>query len=198
MEEDSMRYCPNCGSGVREGAAFCPSCGASLANLGKGRAPGAEMPSDPSVTTNIILILVFLLLLVMSTVMADGEVDNAISFGSCVMSLSTAGVLAFFAVRPSSDHIDTVKMDLLKTVELFGVAVAYLVAAVLLGDEIAFLYMVFVFIFALMTALKIRKIDITSRSTGEKVLLALSILLAVFAGMEFCTLPSYLIYTIIQ
>ena len=37
-----MKYCPNCGAAVNDGAAFCPQCGTSVPSPGGGYAPNSS------------------------------------------------------------------------------------------------------------------------------------------------------------
>lgn len=178
-----MRYCSNCGSEQSDGAVFCSSCGKRLTALENNLSIQPERVSDPSLTKNIVLILICVLLIMLSTIV--GNIGGIIGLGSCVFWLFVAAALAFFAIRPSYDHIDTAKMNLLKTIESFGISVVYFVFSFLIVSFIGFLFQTYVLVFALMTVSKIKKIDIMSRNTVEKVLLAFSIVLIIFSSLSF-------------
>lgn len=178
-----LKYCKNCGSKIDSDASFCPFCGQKLTNIEKSISPEKAHQSDPSLTKNIVLVTICVLLILLSTIL--GNIGGAIGLGNCAFWLFVGAILAFFAIRPSADHIDTDKMNLLKTIESFGISVVYLVFSFFISSFIGFLYQVFVFGFALMTVLKVKKIDIMSRNTTEKILLAFSIVLIIFSSIAF-------------
>lgn len=176
-----MKYCINCGTKQNDDAAFCSSCGTNLYGLEKFNSPKAEMQSDSSLTKNIVLVSLCVLLLLFSTII--GNIGGFIGLGNCALWLFVSGILLFFAIRPSIDHVDTAKMNLLKTIEGAGVAAVCLIFSFFTYSFIGFLYQVFILFFALMTILKIKKIDMQSRNTTEKIMLALSIVLCVISGI---------------
>lgn len=178
-----MKFCKKCGSQIENGALFCSSCGLKLSNVERQHFRETVHQSDPSLTKNIALVTICVLLILVSTII--GNIGGSIGLGNCALWLFVSAFLAFFAIRPSADHIDTDKMNLLKTIESFGVSVVYLVFSFFISSFIGFLYQVFVFCFALMTLFKIKRIDITSRSTTEKILLAFSIVLVIFSSIAF-------------
>lgn len=178
-----MKSCGNCGSKIGSGALFCPSCGQKLPVIEMTPSPETTEQSDPSLTKNIVLVSLCVLLVLLSTII--GNMGGAIGLGICAFYLFVGAILAFFAIRPSADHIDTKKMDLLKTIESFGVSIVYLIFSFFVSSFIGFLYQALVFGFAIMTALKVRKIDIMSRNTTEKILLAFSIVLIIISSMAF-------------
>lgn len=178
-----MKFCNNCGSKIDSGALFCPSCGQKLPVIERTTSPETTEQSDPSLTKNIALVTLCVLSVLFSTIL--GNIGGTIGLGNCAFWLFVGAIMAFFAIRPSADHIDTEKMDLLKTIESFGVSIVYLIFSFFISSFIGFLYQAFVFGFALMTILKVTKIDIMSRNTTEKILLAFSIVLIIFSSIAF-------------
>ena len=178
-----MKLCNNCGYKLNNDALFCSSCGTKLIKSEKSSLPKTTYQSDPSLTKNVTLVTICILLILISTII--GNIGGPIGLGNCALWLFVSAILAFFAIRPSTDHIDTDKMNILKTIESFGVSVVYLIFSFFISSFIGFLYQLFVFGFALMTGLKIKKIEIELRSTTEKILLAFSIVLIIFSSIAF-------------
>lgn len=184
-----MRYCSNCGAEQKEGNHFCPVCGAKIGPL-KNAVPFQNKPaSDPSLTKNIVLISISVLLIIAATVMAKGAPstnggDPSAPVWGCLFYLSSSGVLSFFAVRSSTDHLDTPKMALLKTIESLGISTVGFASLFFVPSSIQIcFYLVFVIFFSLIPILKIKTINATNRTSTEKVLLALSIVLFALAAL---------------
>ena len=185
-----MKFCQYCGAKLDDEASFCSSCGSNLSGPAK-RPPAVAQKSDPALTKNIVLILIFVILTLFLIV--PGSVGGADAMPMCATYLCIGAVLAYFAIRPSDDHIDTDRMNLLKTIESFGVSALYLITSFFIDPSIALLYQAFVLGFALLTGLKIKKIDMAERNAAERVILAFTIIVAVISCCAAMTFFTYII-----
>lgn len=174
-----MNFCPHCGAKLGQASRFCTNCGAPLTPV-QAAPQKSALASDPSLVSNIIffaLALLFLLIVFAVEVEAEGE---AISDNWEFLLVSF--VLGIFAFLPSYDHVNTRKMNLLKTVEAFGLSLAALVCCFFFADNTILLgFLLFACVFSLLVVLKIRKIPDSSRNTCEKVVYAFSLILFAFS-----------------
>ena len=176
-----MKYCPKCGTQLIDDAAYCFSCGQSQDYTVPQRRTSAQ-PSDPSLTRNIALILASVLFALFTLIPAkNGRSEDVVIF---IFGLCISALFAFFAIRPSDDHIDTDNMTLLKTVEAFSISVIYLIFCFTVDAVFILMYLAFVILFASLAAAKINKIDRFERNKTEKVLLAFSAVIIVFCSIE--------------
>lgn len=173
-----MKFCEKCGSKLNDAAQFCSFCGLKLY--------GSETPlslakqPDPALTKNIVLVTIYALLTLISILPARAA--GSMGIGVCTVYLCITALLAFFAIRPSDDHVDTAKMNLLKTIESFGVSALYLITSFFIAGIIALIYQPFALGFALMTVRKITRINLTHRTATERVFLAFSIVLIILSS----------------
>lgn len=179
-----MKFCEQCGKQLSDNAVFCSSCGSKQAAPQKLPVSFAQQ-TDPSLTRNIVLICIYTLLTLITIVPAT--VGGDAGFPPFITILCITALLGFFSIRPSEDHIDTEKMNLLKTVESFGISVLYFICFIcsFFSEDLnnyVLVYLFFVIGFAILTVVKISKINIDARITAEKIIMAFTIVLIVISS----------------
>lgn len=171
-----MKFCPHCGTKLGQASHFCANCGAPLTPA-QATPQKSALASDPSLISNIILFTLAIFNLVLAVfVFVHDDADN---WAYLFISLA----LSIFALSVNYNHIDTQKMNLIKTVEAFFLSLASFVSSFFLAEYFFVLsFWIFSCIFSLYVVLKNRKIPDSNRNSCEKIIYVFSMVLLVFSS----------------
>lgn len=173
-------FCPNCGQQIADNSHFCPNCGNRL--TAPAQPPIAQrQPGDPSLTKHIIQ-LFFICLFIFSAWVGISAGEMTVAVGV----LLTSAIIAYFAIIPSSDHIDTPNMTALKRFEHAVLPFAYF--ALMLSVETHGRILacdIFALFFSLWYVLRIKLIPVNEQTTLEKLFLAIHYILSVICAIVF-------------